>query len=456
MPVGVIVIPMSMLISDIVAQLAGGQLSARDHVESCLSAMDSEDGRRAFISVAADTARQTADQIDALRRDGRPLPAFAGVSLSVKDLFDMAGVVTRAGSRVLDSAAPASDDATVVARLKAAGFNIVGRTNMTEFAYSGLGMNPHHGNPRSPYGRDQGDGYVAGGSSSGSAVSICDGMAAATIGSDTGGSTRAPAVYCGIVGLKPTTTRMPSDGIFPLSTSFDAAGPMGSSVACCAILDDIMAGGVGRAEPAFPAQGLRLAVPRGYLFNDLDKPVSADFEAALTRLSAAGAQLTDIRLDILEELRPANLPKSIVSAEAYEIHQELLESGRDLYDPYVATRLEAGAVIPASDYISMHRDRAAVCAEVAANTRPFDALVLPTTPGTAPALDGLEGTEMLMKASARVLRNTALSNYLDRPTITIPCHAPGSVPTGLSLIGSRGHDRRLLAIAGGLEAIIRL
>ena len=182
MPVGVIVIPMSMLISDIVGQLAGGQLSARDHVESCLSAMDSEDGRRAFISVAADTARQTADQIDTLRRDGRPLPAFAGVSLSVKDLFDMAGVVTRAGSRVLDSAAPASDDATVVARLKAAGFNIVGRTNMTEFAYSGLGMNPHHGNPRSPYGRDQGDGYVAGGSSSGSAVSICDGMAAATIG----------------------------------------------------------------------------------------------------------------------------------------------------------------------------------------------------------------------------------------------------------------------------------
>ena len=133
-----------------------------------------------------------------------------------------------------------------------------------------------------------------------------------------------------------------------------------------------------------------------------------------------------------------------------------MESGRDLYDPYVATRLEAGAVIPASDYISMHRDRAAVCAEVAANTRPFDALVLPTTPGTAPALDGLEGTEMLMKASARVLRNTALSNYLDRPTITIPCHAPGAVPTGLSLIGSRGHDRRLLAIAGGLEAIIRL
>ena len=451
----VIVIAMSMMISDIAGQIAGGQLSARDHVESCLSAIDSEDGRRAFITVDADGARRTADQIDHMRAAGAALPAFAGVSLSVKDLFDVAGSVTRAGSRVLDNAAPAERDATVVARLKAAGFNIIGRTNMTEFAYSGLGMNPHYGDPRSPYGRDQGSGLVAGGSSSGSAVSIADSMAAATIGSDTGGSTRVPAVFCGIIGLKPTTTRMPSDGIFPLSTSFDAAGPMGTSVACCAILDDIMAGGEGLAEPAFPAPGLRLAVPRGYLFEDLDDAVSADFEAALSRLSAAGVSLTDIHLDILEERRPANLPKSIVSAEAYEIHQELLATGRDLYDPHIATRLDAGADIPAYDYIAMHRDRADLCARVAAITRPFDALVLPTTPATPLPIDGLEEVDARMKASARALRNTALSNYLDRPTITIPCHAPGAVPTGLSLIGSRHHDRRLLAIAAGLEALIR-
>ena len=183
--------------------------------------------------------------------------------------------------------------------------------------------------------------------------------------------------------------------------------------------------------------------------------MSADFEAALSRLSAAGVSLTDIHLDILEERRPANLPKSIVSAEAYEIHQELLATGRDLYDPHIATRLDAGADIPAYDYIAMHRDRADLCARVAAITRPFDALVLPTTPATPLPIDGLEEVDARMKASARALRNTALSNYLDRPTITIPCHAPGAVPTGLSLIGSRHHDRRLLAIAAGLEALIR-
>ncbi|MDP7382347.1 MAG: amidase family protein, partial [Alphaproteobacteria bacterium] len=194
-----------------------------------------------------------------MRAAGAALPPFAGVTLSVKDLFDIAGEITRAGSRVLDGAAPAARDCSVVARLRAAGFNIIGRTNMTEFAYSGLGMNPHHGNPRSPWERDVDGGRVAGGSSSGSAVSISDGMSAATIGSDTGGSTRAPAVFCGIVGLKPTTTRMPSNGIYPLSTSFDAAGPMGHSTDCCAVMDDIMAGGAGRAETPFPVAGLRLA-----------------------------------------------------------------------------------------------------------------------------------------------------------------------------------------------------
>ncbi len=258
-----------MFVSDIAAGLAAGTLTARDHVETCLAAIDSEDGGRAFITVNTEAARAEADRIDDLRKAGAALPPFAGVTLSVKDLFDIVGEVTRAGSTVLDDAAPATRDATVVARLRAAGFIIIGRANMTEFAYSGLGMNPHYGNPRSPYGRDEGAGRIAGGSSSGSAVSIADGMAAATIGTDTGGSTRAPAALCGIVGMKPTTHRMPSAGVYPLSTSFDAAGPMAASATCCAILDDVMTGGEGRQETAFPVAGLRLALPRGYLFDDL-------------------------------------------------------------------------------------------------------------------------------------------------------------------------------------------
>ena len=444
-----------MSISKITGDLAAGKTTARQHLETCLEAIDSEDGRRAFITVNSDAARAEADRVDVMRAAGAALPPFAGVTLSVKDLFDIAGEITRAGSRVLDGAAPAARDCSVVARLRAAGFNIIGRTNMTEFAYSGLGMNPHHGHPRSPWERDVDGGRVAGGSSSGSAVSISDGMSAATIGSDTGGSTRAPAVYCGIVGLKPTTTRMPSDGIYPLSTSFDAAGPMGHSTDCCAVMDDIMAGGAGRAETPFPVAGLRLAIPRGYLFDELDPEVAAGFEAAVARLSAAGAAISDIRLDILEELRPANRPKSIVSAEAFAIHRDQLAARRDGYDPYVATRLDGGSDILAADYIAMHRERDATCAAVQAVTRPFDALVLPTSPCVPPKITALDTTEALMKASARVLRNTALSNYLDRPTITIPCHRAEEAPVGLSLMGSRHHDRRLLAIAAGVEGLVR-
>ena len=444
-----------MSISKITGDLAAGKTTARQHLETCLEAIDSEDGRRAFITVNSDAARAEADRVDVMRTAGAALPPFAGVTLSVKDLFDIAGEITRAGSRVLDGAAPAARDCSVVARLRAAGFNIIGRTNMTEFAYSGLGMNPHHGNPRSPWERDADGGRVAGGSSSGSAVSISDGMSAATIGSDTGGSTRAPAVFCGIVGLKPTATRMPSDGIYPLSTSFDAAGPMGHSTECCAVMDDIMAGGAGRAETPFPVAGLRLAIPRGYLFDELDPEVAAGFEATVARLSAAGATISDISLDILEELRPANRPKSIVSAEAFAIHRDQLAARREGYDPYVATRLDGGSDILAADYIAMHRERDATCAAVQAVTRPFDALVLPTSPCVPPKITALDTTEALMKASARVLRNTALSNYLDRPTITIPCHRAEEAPVGLSLMGSRHHDRRLLAIAAGVEGIVR-
>ena len=444
-----------MSISKITGDLATGKTTARQHLETCLEAIDSEDGRRAFITVNSDAARAEADRVDAMRAAGAALPPFAGVTLSVKDLFDIAGEITRAGSRVLDAAAPAARDCSVVARLRAAGFNIIGRTNMTEFAYSGLGMNPHHGNPRSPWESDVDGGRVAGGSSSGSAVSISDGMSAATIGSDTGGSTRAPAVICGIVGLKPTTTRMPSDGIYPLSTSYDAAGPMGHSTDCCAVMDDIMAGGAGRAETPFPVAGLRLAIPRGYLFDELDPEVAAGFEAGVARLSAAGATISDISLDILEELRPANRPKSIVSAEAFAIHRDQLAARRDGYDPYVATRLDGGSDILAADYIAMHRERDATCVAVQAVTRPFDALLLPTSPCVPPKIAPLDTTEALMKASARVLRNTALSNYLDRPTITIPCHRAGEAPVGLSLMGSRHHDRRLLAIAAGVEGIVR-
>ena len=451
---------MTYVINDVIAALNTNKITARQLVENCLAAIDDPDGegQRAFISTYHDRARQQADMIDHARKQGWAVPKFAGIPLSVKDLFDEAGIVTKAGSIVLKDAAPASQDAIVVARLKAAGFIVIGRTNMTEFAFSGLGTNAHYGTPRSPFERDPKNpkiGRVAGGSSSGSAVSISDQMAVATIGSDTGGSTRAPAAFCGIVGFKPTTDRMPGMGIFPLSTSFDAAGPMGTSVDCCAFLDSLMAGKDGNTEPPFPVKNLRLAIPVGYLFDDLDDHVANCFTAAIEALSAAGAIIEEMPIAPIEAMRPSNNTKSIVAAEAYALHRDRLESDAVAkYDPYIAHRLAGGQDISATDYINMFAARKKVWADVHTMTRHFDALVLPTSPALPPALDTLDSIAAKTTVNAHCLRNTSLSNYLDQPTITLPCHGAGTAPVGISLMGPRLHDRRLFAIAAGVEKIL--
>jgi len=451
---------MTYVINDVIDALNTNKITARQLVENCLAAIDDPvgEGQRAFISTYHDRARQQADMVDHARKQGWAVPKFAGIPLSVKDLFDEAGIVTTAGSIVLKDAAPASQDAIVVARLKAAGFIVIGRTNMTEFAFSGLGTNAHYGTPRSPFERDPNNpkiGRVAGGSSSGSAVSISDQMAVATIGSDTGGSTRAPAAFCGIVGFKPTTDRMPGAGIFPLSTSFDAAGPMGTSVDCCAMLDSLMAGKDGNAEPPFPVKNLRLAIPVGYLFDDLDDHVAQCFAAAIKALSTAGAIIEEMPIAPIEAMRPSNNTKSIVAAEAYALHRDRLESDAVAqYDPYIAHRLAGGNDISTTDYINMFAARKKVWADVQTMTQHFDALVLPTSPALPPTLDTLDSIAAKTAINARCLRNTSLSNYLDQPTITLPCHGAGTAPVGISLMGPRLHDRRLFAIAAGVEKIL--
>ena len=451
---------MTYVINDVIDALNTNKITARQLVENCLAAIDDPDGegQRAFISTYHDRARQQADMVDHARKQGWAVPKFAGIPISVKDLFDEAGIVTTAGSIVLKDAAPASQDAIVVARLKAAGFIVIGRTNMTEFAFSGLGTNAHYGTPRSPFERDPNNpkiGRVAGGSSSGSAVSISDQMAVATIGSDTGGSTRAPAAFCGIVGFKPTTDRMPGAGIFPLSTSFDAAGPMGTSVDCCAMLDSLMAGKDGNAEQPFPVKNLRLAIPVGYLFDDLDDHVAQCFAAAIKALSTAGAIIEEMPIAPIEAMRPSNNTKSIVAAEAYALHRDRLESDAVAqYDPYIAHRLAGGHDISTTDYINMFAARKKVWADVQTMTQHFDALVLPTSPALPPTLDTLDSIAAKTAINARCLRNTSLSNYLDQPTITLPCHGAGTAPVGISLMGPRLHDRRLFAIAAGVEKIL--
>ncbi len=304
--------------------LANGHTSSRALVEQCLAriADPNGEGPRAFIKVHAEQARAMADAMDTLRRARREPGRYAGIPISLKDLFDIAGEATAAGSQVLADAPPATAHAAVVQRMLAAGFVPMGRTNMTEFAFSGLGINPHYGTPCSPW--DRAERRIPGGSSSGTAVSVSDGMAIAGLGTDTGGSCRIPAAFCGIVGYKPTARRVPITGVLPLAPSLDSVGPIASSVACCAVIDAVLAGDA--ATPPVPASlnGLRLAVPTNVVLEGMDAAVSGAFDRALAALSRAGAHIVHVHFPAFDEVPAVNAKGGFAASEAYAWHRALL------------------------------------------------------------------------------------------------------------------------------------
>lgn len=435
-------------------ELESGATTSRALVEDCLAriADPAGEGRRVFLKVAAEEARAKADLIDLLRRRGGAPSRYAGIPISLKDLFDVAGDVTTAGSLALRDAPPARRDARCVARLGAAGFVSVGRTNMTEFAFSGLGLNPHHDTPRNPY--DRATGRIPGGSSAGAVVSVTDRMAFAALGTDTGGSCRIPAALCGTVGFKPTARRIPLDGVFPLSPSLDSVGPLAPSVACCAVIDAVLAGEEPEPLPELPLAGLRLPVPQKIVLDGLDADVSRAFAAALTALSRAGASILERPFDELGDLAAIGRKGGIVTAEAYALHRDLLADKQQHYDPRVLARMLRAREQDAADFIALTRARAAVIRKMAAATAPYDALIMPTTPMIAPALAELADDERYHKVNLMMLRNTGIANALDRCAVSVPCHRAGEAPVGLMLVGEHGGDRRLLAMAAAVEAVV--
>lgn len=437
------------------AELGAGRTTSRALVERALAriADPAGEGGRAFLKVYADQARAQADAVDALRRVGRAPGPYAGVPISLKDLLDVAGEPTPAGSNVLADAAPAPRHAAVVARLLAAGFVPVGRTNMTEFAFSGLGLNPHFGTPLSPWRREEG--RIAGGSSSGAAVSVSDGMAVGAVGTDTGGSCRIPAAFCGVVGHKPTARRVPLDGVLPLSPSLDSVGPLGSTVSCCAILDAVFAGEEPAPPPPLPLAGLRLAVPTNVVLEGMEAAVADAFERALGRLSAAGARVTRQAFAQLDRVVQASATGGFAAAEAYAWHRPLLADRGAGYDPRVRVRIERGATLSAADYVDLRAARAGICASMDAATAPFDALVLPTAPILPPRLADLRDDAEYARVNALALRNPAPFNFLDRCSLSLPAHRPGDPPVGLMLVGETGGDRRLFALALAVEAALK-
>ena len=442
-------------LSGLARELASGKTTARALVEACLARIEDPagEGARAFIRVDADQARAAADGIDKLRAaDVAPSP-YAGIPLAIKDLADIKGQVTCAGSRALRDAPPATADAPSVARLRRAGFVLIGRANMTEFAYSGLGINPHYGTPASPWQRSER--RVPGGSSSGSAVAVADGMAYGALGTDTGGSCRVPAAFNGITGWKPTARRVPNDGVIPLSKSLDSIGPIARTVDCCAILDAIFANETPAPLEVPPVKALRLLVPETIVLDNLDPHVGAAFEATLRRLSDAGALITRAPLPVLERIAEMTAKGGIAGAESYAWHRKLIATRGDEYDPRVRTRIQRGAEQEAADYIDFLERRAAAIPAYDAATIDYDAVIMPTTAIIAPRIDEVsKNDDDYVRTNLLILRNPMMFNILDCCSISIPMNRPDEVPTGLMVVGRNGTDRRTLAISKALESIL--
>jgi len=414
------------------------------------------EGARVFTVLHRERALAMARASDTLRAAGIVRSPLEGIPVSIKDLFDIVGEVTCAGSIVLRGQPPAARNASIVDRLIAAGAVIVGRTNMTEFAFSGLGLNPHYGTPRNPWGRgSDGSGRIPGGSSSGSAVSVTDGMCAAAIGTDTGGSVRIPSALCGLTGFKPTARRVPMDGALPLSRALDSIGPLAASVRCCAIVDAILAGEA--PQPLAPAEldGARLAIPEDVVLDDMDEQVARSFDAACARLARQGARIRRLRIPAFAQLPQLQARGTLATAEAWAANRHLAATDAAAYDPRVLARMRPGQVMGAADLLDLQAARQRWIAEVGACIDDVDALLMPTVPIVAPPIAPLQADdELYTRTNALVLRNPTLINFLDGCAISLPCHEAGSAPVGLMLAAAGGRDARILALALAVEAAL--
>ena len=436
--------------------LDSGRTSARKLVDQCLAriADASGEGARVFIHVDAEAAIEAAEAMDRLREVKAAPSRYAGIPVSIKDLFDIKGQVTRAGSRALDDSPAAEADASAVARLRRAGFVVIGRTNMTEFAFSGIGINPHYGTPKGAWRR--GVGHVPGGSSSGAAVSVVDGMAHGGLGTDTGGSCRIPAAFNGIVGFKPTQRRVPLDGGVPVSFTLDSFGPLARTVGCCAVLDAVLADETVTPLQPRSIKGMRLAVPTTVALDELEDDVAATFERALETLLRQGALIERIAVPEFLDVAVMNAKGGFAAAESYAWHRYLIASKGEVYDPRVSSRIMRGESLSAADYIDLLAARRSLIARTEKRLAPYDALVLPTTANTPPRIADLADDKAFTKANLLALRNCTLINMIDGCAISLPCHREGEVPVGLMLASSGGADRRIFELAAGMEGVIRV
>jgi len=431
-------------------RLLGGQSSASDEIGCAIAAAQAPACRHAFLQTDFDAARAAAAAADPAHQ---PL---AGLAVSVKDLFDVAGQTSRAGSRVLADAPPARQDAVAVARLRAAGAAFIGRTNMTEFAFSGVGVNPHYGTPANAVATDVA--RIPGGSSSGAAVSVAAGAAFVGLGSDTGGSIRIPAALHGLVGFKNTARRVPLDGTVPLSFTLDTACAMTRSVRDAILVHEILAARrVTRSDA--PLSHYRLAVIPEVMTDGMDATVARAFDRTLQRLRTAGARIEVLPLPMLGELAGLQARGGFAAAESYAWHRRLLQERAAEYDPRVVTRIQRGATISAADYIELQQARQHWITRLAQALQGFDAVLSPTVPIVAPPLadvaPGAERDEAFFRINGLLLRNPSVVNMADGCALSLPCHTADELPVGLMIWHGAMHDDAILNIALQTERLLQ-
>lgn len=437
--------------------LADGRTTARQLIENALAniAEPTGEGAHTFVAVHAKAARQQADAMDRLRSQGQAPSPVAGLSVSVKDLFDEAGSITRAGSRVLEDTPPACMDAPAIARLKQAGLISIGRTTMTEFAFSGIGINPYFGTPSNPWHRQEK--RIPGGSSSGAAISVSDGMAFVGIGSDTGGSCRIPAALTGLVGFKPTARRISTKGTIPLSFTLDSIGSIGHTVQCCWAADSLMATGtlqIQEAPTGRDGNTLRLGILNTYVMDGMDDIVAKTWENCLHKLSCKGVILKTFTCPPLKEIPTANNKGGFPAAESLAWHKRFLNTHQKDYDPFVLQRILRGHEQNAVDYITLQQTRSRLIQQAADIMNHYDAVILPTVPIIAPKISEMHDTAYYTATNLLLLRNTTVANFLDLCAISLPCHRAGEAPVGLMVMGRHMEDNRLFHIAAQLERIL--
>jgi len=437
-------------------QLNAGEISCEQLIRERLKLANKSSG--VFVSVNEQELLHNAVTIDQLRDFGN-VPLLAGVPVTLKDLYDVRGQQTLAASKVLVNKAPeASEDAEVVAHLREAGLLFLGRTNMSEFAFSGMGLNPHHPPVYSVW--DQDNKRLPGGSSSGSAVSVAMGIVPGTLGSDTTGSCRIPAAFNGIVGMKPSRGHLSLKGVYPLSHSCDAPGPLAIDVDSCFLLYQLMQGKQFDELPSLPlaqAESLQLLIPEGIVMQDLDPVVETAFNQSIERLKAAGVIIRRQTIDSIEQSVDMFYHRNTVIYEAWQLHQEMMEIYGDEYDPYVYQRVISGKDVTKEEQAARYAEKADIVKryQQSMQTLGVDALIYPTVACIPPKVAETDDPDNIGKVNLRCLRNTSSVNYVDGCAISLPCHEPSTAPVGLMLSSINGDDDCLLSIAASIERILQ-